>query len=75
MKNEEDIYESSQKDESSVKTSQNRPAKKESSVTKNKKKKKTRKKLKHKEKSIPMPQLAPPKYTPPPMPNDVEDLF
>jgi cell division protein FtsI (penicillin-binding protein 3) len=75
MKNEEDIYESSQKNESSVKTSQNKPAKKESNVTKNKKKKKTRKKPKHKEKSIPMPQLAPPKYTPPPMPNDVEDLF
>jgi cell division protein FtsI (penicillin-binding protein 3) len=75
MENEDNLYESSQKNKASAKPLQNRPTKKESSVTKNRKKKKRSKKLKHKEKSIPMPQLAPPKYTPPAMPNDVEDLF
>ena len=42
---------------------------------KKKLKPKRKKRVKQIKESVAMPQLAPPKYTPPPMPDDVEDLF
>jgi len=65
---EDDIYKSETSTHTPVKPSQNTVIKKEH-------KKKPKTKPKYKEKSVPMPQMAPPKYTPPPMPDDVEDLF
>ena len=70
MQKEDDLYESEQKDETPVGSSQHTVIKKE-----RKKKPKVKKTPKRIEKSVPMPQLAPPKYTPPPIPDDVEDLF
>ena len=67
MQKEDDLYESEQKIQTPVEPLQNTVIKKES-----KKKPKTKKSV---EKTVPMPQLAPPKYTPPPIPDDVEDLF
>ena len=67
MQKEDDLYESEQKIQTPVEPLQNTVIKKES-----KKKPKTKKRV---EKTVPMPQLAPPKYTPPPIPDDVEDLF
>ena len=67
MQEEDDLYESKQKIQNSV-------IKKESKK-KPKVKKRVEKKPKYIEKTILMPQLAPPKYTPPPIPDDVEDLF
>ncbi len=68
MQKEDDLYESEQKDETPVGSSQRTVIKKEI-----KKKPKIKKRVE--KKTVPMPQLAPPKYTPPPMPDDVEDLF
>ena len=65
---EEDFYKSEQKKQDTVR-------KKESKKKPKVKKPKIKTKPKYKEKSVPMPQMAPPKYTPPPMPDDVEDLF
>jgi len=74
MQEEDDIYKSKQKTQTPVKPSQNTVIKKESKK-KPKIKKPVERKPVHIEKTVPMPQLAPPKYTPPPMPDDVEDLF
>jgi len=65
---EDDLYASEHKTENAVKPIK---SKKKPKV----KKPKIKTKPKYKEKSVPMPQMAPPKYTPPPMPDDVEDLF
>ncbi len=59
---EKDLHE--QETQTYVKPSQNIMVKKEK-----------KRRPKYIEKSVPMPQMAPPKYTPPPMPDDVEDLF
>jgi cell division protein FtsI (penicillin-binding protein 3) len=74
MQKEDDLYESKQKTQTPVKPSQNTVIKKESKK-KPKIKKPVERKPVHIEKTVPMPQLAPPKYTPPPIPDDVEDLF
>ena len=71
---EDNLYENKHQNENPVKPSQNTVIKKEY-IKKPNVKKSVKKKPKHIEKTIPMPQLAPPKYTPPPMPDDVEDLF
>ena len=71
---EDDLYKSEQKNESPEKPSQNTVIKKESKK-KPKIKKRVKKKPVHIEKTVPMPQLTPPKYTPAPIPDDVEDLF
>ena len=68
MQKENDLYESEQKDETPIASSQKPVVKKE-----RKKKPKIKKRIE--KKTVPMPQLAPPKYTPPPIPDDVEDLF
>ena len=65
---EDDLYVSEHKTENSV-------SQKESKKKPKVKKSKIKTKPKYKEKSVPMPQMAPPKYTPPPIPDDVEDLF
>ena len=65
---EDDLYTSKHKTQNSV-------SKEESKKKPKVKKPKIKTKPKYKEKSVPMPQMAPPKYTPPPMPDDVEDLF
>jgi cell division protein FtsI (penicillin-binding protein 3) len=70
IQKEDDLYESEQKDKTPVGSSQPTVIKKA-----HKKKPKVKKTPKRIEKSVPMPQLAPPKYTPPPIPDDVEDLF
>jgi len=68
MQKEDDIYESAQKNETPLVSLQHTVIKKEI-----KKKPKIKKRVE--KKTVPMPQLAPPKYTPPPIPDDVEDLF
>ena len=77
MQKEDDIYKSEHTTQKPVKSSQHTVVKKESNkkpkVKKPKIKKRVKTKPKYREK--PMPQLAPPKYTPPPIPDDVEDLF
>ncbi len=56
---ENDLYKSEQKTQTPIVPSQSIVIKKKQKV----------------KKTVPMPQLAPPKYTPPPIPDDVEDLF
>jgi len=74
MQKEDDLYKSEHTTQKHVKPSQHTVIKKKSKKKpKIKIKKRVEKKPKYREKS--MPQLAPPKYTPPPIPDDVEDLF
>jgi cell division protein FtsI (penicillin-binding protein 3) len=68
MQEEDDLYVSEHKTQNSVN-------KKESKKKPKVEKPKIKTKPKYKEKSVLMPQMAPPKYTPPPIPDDVEDLF
>jgi len=63
---EKDLRESEQETQTPVEPSRHVVIKKE---------KKKKKKPKYIERTVPMPQMAPPKYTPPPIPDDVEDLF
>jgi len=74
MQEEDDLYESKKSNETSTPSTQHIVIKKESKK-KQKAKKSMKKKHKYIEKSVPMPQLAPPKYTAPIISNDVEDLF
>ena len=67
---ENDLYKSEQKTQTPVAPSQSIAIKKKTKV-----KKTVVRKPVHVEKTVPMPQLAPPKYTPPPIPDNVEDLF
>jgi len=74
MQEDDDIYASKTSTHKPVTSSHSTVIKKESKK-KTKIKKRVEKKPVHIEKTVPMPQLAPPKYTPAPIPDDVEDLF
>ena len=77
MQKEDNIYESTEPVHTPTVTLENSTNKREKVKTNVKKKiyKAVKKKPVFAEKTVPMPQLAPPKYTPPAMSDDLEDMF